>query len=141
MCPILLSFIFRYLKSTLGNIVLINTFRKDECENSRDTEVQPPSTVHSLSSASSAYQETHVCNHYIRHFYCQTCNIRHTLVGNRASQNPIRRMRASDLGSSLSLFKKAADTEFSYEIMYVCTAAQKIFVMSWWAIKLLITQM
>ena len=37
--------------------------------------------------------------------------------GSRASQNPIRpirRTRAADLGSTLSMFKKVADTKFSY---------------------------
>ena len=38
---------------------------------------------------------------------------------------PIWRRRAADLGSSLSMFKKAADTEISYWIMYVCKVAEK----------------
>ena len=55
----------------------------------------------------------------------------------RASQNPIRsiqRTRAADSGPSLSMFEKAADFEFSYKIMYVCMAAENVFVlvMSWW---------
>ena len=52
----------------------------------------------------------------------------------RASQNPIhpiRRTHAVNFGPSLSMFNKAADIELSYKIMYVCTAAEKIFVMSW----------
>ena len=58
----------------------------------------------------------------------------------RASQNPIRpirRTRAADFGPSLSMFKKAADIEVSYKTMYVCTAAEKVFVTSCpWLIKL-----
>ena len=48
----------------------------------------------------------------------------------RASQDPIRpirRMRVADLGSSLSMFKKAANTESAYQMMYVCTAAENLF--------------
>ena len=54
----------------------------------------------------------------------------------RASQNPIRRTRAAHFAPSLSMFKKAADIEFSYKIMVVCTTAEKIFVMSWPSIVL-----
>ena len=56
------------------------------------------------------------------------------LLRGRASQNPIhpiRCTRAADLGSSLSMFKKVADTKFSYEIMYVCMAAENFFVTAW----------
>ena len=38
---------------------------------------------------------------------------------------PIRRTRATDLGSSLSMFKKASNFEFSYQIMFVRTASEK----------------
>ena len=51
----------------------------------------------------------------------------------RASQNPIlpiRQMRADDLGSSLSMFKKVPSTKFSYQIMFMYTAAENIFVTS-----------
>ena len=51
----------------------------------------------------------------------------------RASQNPIRpirRTRAADFGPSLDMFKKAANIEFSYKIMYLCTVAENFFVMS-----------
>ena len=33
----------------------------------------------------------------------------------------------ANLGSSVSMFKKVTDTEFSYQIMYVCTSAKKFF--------------
>ena len=48
----------------------------------------------------------------------------------RTSQNPIRHTRPADFGPSLRMFKKAADIEFSYKIMYLCAAAKKNFMMS-----------
>ena len=50
-----------------------------------------------------------------------------------ASQNPkcpIRCMCVADFGPSLSMFKKASYIEFYYKIMYMCTVAEKKFVIS-----------
>ena len=56
----------------------------------------------------------------------------------RASQNPIHLIWCTSLADfcpSLSVFKKVADIEFSYEIMYVCTVGENFFVMSWCLMK------
>ena len=59
------------------------------------------------------------------HMVQQTCCQRFT-----KPPCPIRCTHVAELGPYLSKFKKAADTEFSYLIMYVCTAAENFFVMS-----------